>query len=121
MDGIWFVYLVLAAFPGLIAFAAIYKYFEVRRASRWPSVPGRVVVSKSEMRSVKSGGANSDDTEVRNFAKVVYEYKIATGTYRCDRVSVGEDLGNFEDARQISGRKKCHGLLQPEQARRGSA
>jgi hypothetical protein len=102
MDGIWFVYLILAAFPGLIAFAAIYKYFEVRRASRWPSVPGRVVVSQSEMRSVKSGGVDSDDTEVRNFAKVVYEYKIATRTYRCDRVSIGENLGNFEVAETLA-------------------
>lgn len=102
MDGIWFVYLILAAFPGLIAFAAIYKYFEVRRASRWPSVPGRVVVSQSEMRSVKSGGVDSDDREVRNFAKVVYEYKIATRTYRCDRVSIGENLGNFEVAETLA-------------------
>jgi hypothetical protein len=102
VDGIWGVYLILAAFPGLIAFAAIYKYFEVRRASRWPSAPGRVVVSQSEMRSVKSGGADSDDTEVRNFAKVVYEYKIATHTYRCDRVSVGENLGNFEVAETLA-------------------
>jgi hypothetical protein len=101
VDGIWFVYLVLAAFPGLIAFAAIYKYFEVRRASRWPSVPGRVVVSMSEKRSVDSLG-ESTDTEVRNFAKVVYEYKIATKTYRCDRVSIGENLGNFEVAETLA-------------------
>jgi hypothetical protein len=95
VDGIWIVYLVLAAFPGLIIFAAIYKYLEVRRASLWPSVPGRVVVSMSEKRSIDTGGADSTDTEIRNFAKVVYEYKIATKTYRCDRVSVGENLGNF--------------------------
>ncbi|MBX9843307.1 MAG: DUF3592 domain-containing protein [Xanthobacteraceae bacterium] len=102
MDGIWIVYLFLAAIPGLIAFAAIYKYFEVRRASRWPSVPGRVVVSVSEKRSVDSGGADSTDTEIRNFAKVVYEYKIATKTYRCDRVSVGENLGDFEVAETLA-------------------
>ena len=41
MDGIWFLYLMLGAFPALIAFAAIYKYFEVVQASRWPSVPGQ--------------------------------------------------------------------------------
>jgi hypothetical protein len=102
MDGIWFVYLILAAFPGLIAIAAITKYVQVRRASRWPSVPGRVVVSKSEMRDVKSGGSDSDDTEVRNFANVIYEYKIATHTYRCDRVSIGENLGNFEVAETLA-------------------
>jgi hypothetical protein len=102
VDDIWFVYLILAAFPGLIAFAALYKYFEVRRASSWSSVPGRVVVSMSEKRRVNSDGADSTDTEIRNFAKVVYEYKIATKTYRCDRVSIGENLGNFEVAETLA-------------------
>jgi hypothetical protein len=102
MDDIWVVYLFLAAFPGLIAFAALYKYFEVRRASRWPSVPGRVVISQPEERDVKSNDSDSDDTEVRNFAKVVYEYKIATTTYRCDRVSIGENNGNFEVAETLA-------------------
>src|SRR5262245_52103522 len=102
VDGIWFVYLVLAAFPGLIAFAAIYLYFQVRRARLWPSVPGRVVVSMSEKRNVKGAGADSTDTEARNFAKVVYEYKIATRTYRCDRVTVGENRGNFEVAETLA-------------------
>lgn len=102
MDGIWGVYLLLAAFPALIAFATIYKYFEVRRASRWPGVPGRVVESQSEMREVKVGSSDSNDTEMRNFAKVVYEYKIATHTHRCDRVSIGENLGNFEVAETLA-------------------
>jgi hypothetical protein len=102
MDGIWFVYLFLALFPGLIAFAAIYKYFEVRRASSWPSVPGRIVVSRSVMRDVKSIDPDSDDTETRNFADVVYEYTIAATTYRCDRVSVGENNGNFEVAETLA-------------------
>ena len=33
---------------------------------------------------------------------MVYEYKIATKTYRCDRVSVGENLGNFEVAETLA-------------------
>jgi len=104
MDGIWVVYLFLALFPGLIAFAAIYKYFEVRRASSWPSVPGRVVVSQPQRRDVNAVGGSSetDDTEVRNFANVVYEYKIASTTYRCDRVSIGENNGNFEVAETLA-------------------
>jgi hypothetical protein len=56
----------------------------------------------SEKRSVDSDGADSTDTEIRNFAKVVYEYKIATKTYRCDRVSIGENLGNFEVAETLA-------------------
>ncbi|MDB5600751.1 MAG: hypothetical protein JWN71_2795 [Xanthobacteraceae bacterium] len=102
MDGIWIVYLFLAAFPGLIVFAAVYKYVEVRQAARWPSVPGRVVRSGQETRRVRSGGPDSDDTEPRNFAKIVYEYTIADRKYRCDRVSIGEDLGNFQVAETIA-------------------
>lgn len=102
MDGIWVVYLFLAAFPGLIAVAAITKYVQVRRASSWPSVPGRIVASGSEMRDVGNNGADTRDTEVRNFANVIYEYKIASRTYRCDRVSIGENNGNFEVAETLA-------------------
>jgi hypothetical protein len=102
MDGIWIVYLFLAAFPGIIIFAVVYKYIEVSRAARWPSTPGRVVVSTSEVRDVRSGGPDSDDTEPRNFAKVVYEYSVGGKARRCDRVSIGEDLGNFEVAETIA-------------------
>ena len=102
MDGVWFVYLVLAAFPGLIAFATIYKYMQVRQAAGWPSAPGRVVISTTEARSVKSGGTDSDDTEIRTFAKVVYEYKVATRTYRGDRVSIGVRTGATADQTGLS-------------------
>jgi len=96
------VYLVLAAIPGLIVVAAVYKYMEVAQAARWPSVPGRVVLSTAEGRSVSAGGADTDDTEIRNFAKIVYEYVIAGQTFRCDRVSIGEDMGNSEVAQTIA-------------------
>jgi hypothetical protein len=102
VEGIWFVYLILAAFPGLIAFAAIYKYMEVRQASRWSSVPGKVVISTIEARSVKAANSDSNDTEIRNFAKVVYEYKVATRIYRGDRISIGEDLGDSQIAETLA-------------------
>ena len=102
MNGLWIVYLFLAAIPGLIIFAMVYKYMEVMEAARWPTTPGRVVVSTSEAREVRSGGPNSTDTELRNFAKVVYEYSVAGRKYRCDRVSIGENMGNFEVAETIA-------------------
>jgi hypothetical protein len=102
MDGIWIVYLFLAAFPGIIIFAVIYKYIQVSQAARWPSTPGRIVVSTSEVRDVRSGGPDSDDTEPRNFAKIVYEYTVGGHKLRHDRVSIGEDLGNFEVAETIA-------------------
>jgi uncharacterized membrane protein len=102
MDGIWIVYLFLAAFPGIIIFAIVYKYIEVSRAARWPSTPGCIVVSTSQVREVRSGGPDSDDTEPRNFARIVYEYTVGGRKLRHDRVSIGEDLGNFEVAETIA-------------------
>jgi hypothetical protein len=102
MDGIWIVYLFLAAIPGLIVFAAVYKYMEVSQAARWPKTEGRIVVSTSEVREMSAGEAGSDDTEPRNFAKIVYAYKVGNRSYRCDRVSIGENMGNFEVAETIA-------------------
>ncbi|MDO8981478.1 MAG: DUF3592 domain-containing protein [Afipia sp.] len=101
----WFVYAMLLAPVGLIVFAAIYKYLEVRAASHWPSTPGKVVISKSEIRKVKvidSSREAGHRFEDRNFANVTYEYSIAGQTYRCNRVTIGEDRGNFEVAETIA-------------------
>lgn len=101
----WFVYAMLLAPVGLIVFAAIYKYLEVRAASDWPSTPGKVVISTSEVRKVKvldSDRAAGHRFEDRNFANVTYEYSIAGQAYRNNRVSIGEDRGNFEVAETIA-------------------
>jgi hypothetical protein len=44
----WYVTAMLLAPLALILFAAIYKSLQVRAASNWPSVPGKVVVSNSQ-------------------------------------------------------------------------
>jgi hypothetical protein len=101
----WFVYVMLLSPVGLIVFAAIYKYLEVRAASDWPSVPGRVVIAKSEVRKVKvidSGREAGHRFEERNFANITYEYVIAGQKYRNNRVTIGEDRGNFEVAETIA-------------------
>lgn len=101
----WFVYAIPFAFVGLIAVAAFYKYLQVRAAAHWPSTPGKVVVSRAEVRTVqtfddnRSGGRG---TEKRNFAKIVYEYTARGRKLRNDRVSIGEDLGNFEVAETVA-------------------
>lgn len=100
----WFVYVMLLAPVGLIVFAAIYKYLEVRAASDWPSVPGKVVISTSEVRKVKvidSEREAGHRFEDRNFANITYEYAVAGQSYRCNRVSIGEDRGNFEVAETL--------------------
>ena len=101
----WFVYVMLLAPVGLIVFAAIYKYLEVRAASDWPSAPGKVVISKSEVRKVKvidSEREAGHRFEDRNFANVTYEYSVAGQTYRNNRVTIGEDRGNFDVAETIA-------------------
>ena len=67
----WFVYAMLLAPLGLILVAAIYKTLQVRAAQEWPSTPGRVVVSTSQLRDVRvldSARENGHRIEQRNFA-----------------------------------------------------
>jgi len=96
------IFLALAAFPALIVAAGVYKYMEVMRAARWPKAQGRVVTSTSEARTVRSGGPDRNDTERRTFAKIVYEFSVAGRKYKGGRVSIGEDMGNFEVAETIA-------------------
>jgi hypothetical protein len=101
----WVVYAILLAPVGLIVFAALYKTLEVRAARDWPSVPGRVVVSAPQVRKVKiidSGRESGHRFEERNFANIVYEYEIAGQNYRNNRVTIGEDRGNFEVSETIA-------------------
>jgi Protein of unknown function (DUF3592) len=98
----WMFYLILAAIPGVIVFAVVAKYLEILQVRRWSSAPGRIVVSTSQAREVSRGDANSNDTELRSFAGIEYEYTVAGRTYRGTRVSIGEDMGNFEVAETIA-------------------
>ena len=98
----WIFYLILAAIPGVIVFAVVYKYLEILQVRRWSSAPGRIVVSTSQAREVSRGDPNSNDTELRSFAGIEYEYTVAGRTYRGTRVSIGEDMGNFEVAETIA-------------------
>ena len=101
----WFVYLMLLAPLGLILGAAAYKSLQVRAAREWPQAAGKVVISNAELRDFKlidSERADGHRTEQRNFANIVYEYSVAGKKLRNNRVSIGEDLGNFEVAETIA-------------------
>jgi hypothetical protein len=101
----WFVYAMLLAPLGLILVAAIYKTLQVRAAGHWPSTPGKVVVSASELRQVKvldSERESGHKFEQRNFANIAYEYSVSGQKFSNNRVSVGEDLGNFQVAETIA-------------------
>lgn len=94
--------LILSGFVGLLAFATVYKYFEVRIASRWPTVPGRVVRSRTVQRKAGKIGREEKNVELRNFAEVTYEYVVQGRKFRASRVSIGEDLGNYQVAETLA-------------------
>jgi hypothetical protein len=101
----WFVYLILLGPLALLLGVAVYKTLQVRAARAWPSVPGKVVIAGAEMRDVRvmdSERRGGFRTEHRNFANIVYEYPVAGKKLRHNRVSIGEDLGNFQVAETIA-------------------
>ena len=101
----WFVYAMLLAPLGLLLGAAVYKTLQVRAAREWPSTAGKVVVSKAEVRKVRVIDSDREEghrIEERNFADIVYEYSVAGRKLRNNRVSIGEDLGNFQVAETIA-------------------
>jgi hypothetical protein len=101
----WYVYAMLLAPLGLILFAAAYKTLQVRAAREWPSTPGKVVISNSEVREIRvldDSRETGHRFEERNFANIVYEYTVRGVLLRNNRVSIGEDRGNFGVAETIA-------------------
>jgi hypothetical protein len=101
----WFARAMLLAPLGLILVAAAYKTPQVRAAREWPSTPGKVVISNSEAREVKviDGERESGHKfEARDFADIVYEYSVSGQTLSNNRVSIGENRGNFQVAETIA-------------------
>lgn len=98
----WFVFALLLLPLGLILVAAVYKSLEVRAAREWPSTAGKVVISNSEVREVGVIEEHGHHSEPRNFANIVYEYTVNGQTLRNNRVSIGEDRGNFQIAETIA-------------------
>jgi hypothetical protein len=85
----------------LLIFGTLYKYWEVRKANRWLSVPGKIVSSRSKARRMKKaqgmiGAEAGADQDMVNFADIVYEYRVKGKTYKGSRVSIGEDLGDHD-------------------------
>jgi len=101
----WFVYAILLAPLGAMLVIAVYKSLQVRAAREWPSTQGKVMVSKAEVRDVEVIDSSREDRhriEQRNFANIVYEYSARGETLRNNRVSLGEDRGNFEVAETLA-------------------
>ena len=101
----WFVYLMLLAPLLLVLGAAAYKTLQVRAAREWPQAAGKVVVSDAEVRETRVIDSDREDgfrNEQRNYANITYEYSVAGAKLRNNRVSIGEDRGNFQVAETIA-------------------
>ena len=73
--------------PTSIAGVIVYKMGEVRRASRWPSAPGKIIGCKTRKVDTKqSGGASS----VGNVPDITYVYTVDGVEHRGKRISIGE-------------------------------
>jgi hypothetical protein len=99
------VYAMLLAPLALILIAAIVKTWQAREARSWPLVSGKVVTSVAEVREVRVSDDEREDgyrMESRNFANVAYEYSVSGRKLSCNRISIGEDLGNFEVAEKLA-------------------
>ena len=89
----------------LILIAAVVKTWQAREARSWPQAPGKVVTSVAEVREVRVSDDEREDgyrMENRNFANVTYEYSAGGRKLRCNRISIGEDLGNFQVAEKLA-------------------
>jgi hypothetical protein len=81
------------------------KTWQAREARSWPQVSGKVVTSVAELREVRVSDDEREDgyrTENRNFANVTYEYSVGGRKLRNNRISIGEDLGNFQVAEKLA-------------------
>jgi len=87
IPGPLFMALFAMAIPTSIAVAIVVKMNKVRRASRWPAAPGRIVGSKARKVTTKqSGGAPS----VGNMPDITYVYTVDGVEHRGKRIGIGE-------------------------------
>src|SRR5512139_1592876 len=101
----WRVFAMLLAPLGLILIAAAYKTWQAREARSWPQTSGKIVTSVAEVREVKVSDDDREDgfrLESRNFANVTYEYSVNGRKLSCNRISIGEDHGNFQVAEKLA-------------------
>lgn len=90
------VFIVTAMVAGVVG----RKAWQVYQARDWRAVPGRIISSKKVVRKVKrmrdEDNPKDKGFEMRNFAEVRFEFESEGKKYRGERVSLGEDPGNYE-------------------------
>jgi hypothetical protein len=101
----WLVYAMLLAPLGLILIAAAVKTWQAREARSWPQTSGKVLSSVAEVRDVRVSDDDREDgyrLEQHNFANVVYEYSVGGRKVSGNRISIGEDTGDFQVAEKLA-------------------
>ena len=103
--GAIFMIIICAMFPTLIIVALIVKLIEVRKASRWPSVEGKVIANGVESIQNRPRDPHYDfgDTEILNEPRVEYEYHVDGKRFRSKRITIGEKTTG-EELEQILAR-----------------
>ena len=96
MEAKWIVVFLISPFIGLLTVATVVKFIEVRRTNTWILTRGRVVRSQALQREVSKIQGTATRPEIRNFASITYEFDAGGHKVTGTRVSIGEDLGNFE-------------------------
>jgi hypothetical protein len=93
------------AFAAMIVAATYMKWKEEQAAKLWLPAPGRIITSRAEAREVASpvsGVQSKGPTESRNFAVVVFQYKVGDRSYTGSRYSLRHDVGNAEVAATLA-------------------
>jgi Protein of unknown function (DUF3592) len=96
-----FFWIVIAVFGGIVLLATVVKLREVWRCSKWLVTSGKVVDSKVESRR-RGGLRQGEDTDTMgNYPLVVFEYTVEGQNYKGKRISVGEQMPDFQVAETL--------------------
>lgn len=84
------------AVAAMFALITFMKWREVRTARNWFPVRGKITSSHVEAREVSVSRSDStDDTEIRNFPAVTFEYNVDGRKFEGTRYSLRHQVGNF--------------------------
>ncbi len=102
-----FLLVVFGLMIAVLIFGTVHKYLEVRQAAHWLRTEGTVRSARSVARRVRtaetwSRARTGGDLRLRNFADIRYEYQVRGRRYTGNRVSLGEDLGDFRVAETLA-------------------
>jgi Protein of unknown function (DUF3592) len=86
----------VAVFGGIVLLATAVKLREVWRCRTWLTTSGKVIVSKVESRRRGGVRKGTDEDTMGNYPQVVYEYTVDDHKYKGKRISIGEQMPDFQ-------------------------